>query len=169
MWQLFIPVVLVSSLVIGVVVASAVRQVAATRRWATVAVIGIAASPVAIVLHNLLSAILGGEEVVSFIVALLVAPLFIAVGTLGVALALARDGRFAQVGIWLIVAGGGVALFALYALLAPAVTALAGGDPSIQAAIEVVVLPASATALATGAAAAAVTRLRLPATRSTSG
>jgi hypothetical protein len=163
MWQVFIPVVLVSSVVVGVVVASTVREVAATRRWATVAVIGIAAFPVAIVLHNVLSALFGGEEVVSFVVALLVAPGFMAVGTLGVARALTRDERFAQVGAWLVVACGGLALFAIYAVAAVTVTALVRGSPPLQAPIEAVALPLTAAAIALGAGLAAAARLRLPA------
>jgi hypothetical protein len=59
-----------------------------------VAVIATAAFPLAIVLHNVLSAFIGGEEAVSFVIALLVAPGFIAAGTLGVALTLSRDARF---------------------------------------------------------------------------
>lgn len=161
MWHVFIPVALVSTLVIGIVIASAVRDVTAARRWVTIAVVGIAAFPVAIVVHNVLSAIMGREEAVSFVIALLVAPGFMAVGTLGAALALARDPRLAQVGRPILLGGAGVALFALYALLGPAITVISGEDKALQAVVEAVVLPLSAGALAVGAALGALARLRV--------
>jgi hypothetical protein len=71
------------------------------------AALAIAPFAVSIVLHNVLSAVFGGEEPVSFIIALLVAPGLIAAGTLGVAVTLSRDARFARVGTSLIVAGVG--------------------------------------------------------------
>lgn len=162
-WQLFIPIVLFAIVVVGIVALTAVREVPATRPWATVAVLAIASFPLAIVLHNVLSAFIGGEEAVSFVVALLVAPGFIAAGTVGVAITLRRDARFAQVGLSMLLAGVGFALFALYAIFALVVTSVAGGNPPLQAVIEQVALGVSAAAMALGAILAAVTRLQLPA------
>ncbi|HKY49879.1 MAG TPA: hypothetical protein VJP45_01350 [Candidatus Limnocylindria bacterium] len=139
----------------------------ATRKWVTTAVVGIAAFPAAIVVHNVLSAIVGGEEVVSFVIALLVAPGVMAVGTLGAARALTRHARFAPVGRSLVVAGSGLAVFALYALLVPVIRL--GADSDIPAALDAIVLPLSGAALAIGAALAALARLRLRATISSSG
>ena len=120
-----------------------------------------------IVLHNVLSAFIGGEKAVSFVIALLVAPGFIAAGTLGVALTLSRDARFAMVGRSMLLAGAGFAVFALYAVFALVVTAIAGGNSPFQAVIERVALGLSAAAMALGAILAAVTRYQLPgATRS---
>ena len=162
-WQLFIPIVLFAIVVVGIVTLTAVREVPATRPWATVAVLAIAAFPLAIVLHNVLSAFIGGEEAVSFVIALLVAPGFIAAGTLGVALTLSRDARFALVGRSMLLAGAGFAGFAFYAVFALVVTAIAGGNPPFQSVIEPVALGLSAAAMALGAILAAVTRLQLPA------
>jgi hypothetical protein len=162
-WQLFIPIVLFAIVVVGIVIATAAREVPAIRPWATVAVLATAAFPLAIVLHNVLSAFIGGEEAVSFVIALLVAPGFIAAGTLGVALTLSRDARFALVGRSMLLAGAGFALFALYAVFALVVTTLAGGNPPIQSVIEQVALGLSAAAMTVGATLAAVTRLQLPA------
>ena len=161
-WQVFIPIVLFAIVVVGIVAVTAVREVPATRRWATVAVLAIASFPLAIVLHNVLSAFIGGEEAVSFVIALLVAPGFIAAGTLGVALTLSRDARFALVGRSMLLAGAGFAVFALYAVFALVVTAIAGGNPPFQSVIEQVVLGLSAAAMTLGAILAAVTRLQLP-------
>ena len=65
-WPLFIAVVLLAIVVIGIVIATAVDQVPATRPWARVAALATAAFPVSIVLHNVLSAVFGGEEALSF-------------------------------------------------------------------------------------------------------
>jgi hypothetical protein len=164
-WQLFIPIVLFAIVVVGIVALTAVREVPATRPWATVAVLAIASFPLAIVLHNVLSAFIDGEEAVSFVIALLVAPGFIAAGTLGVALTLSRDARFALVGRSMLLAGAGFAVFALYAVFALVVTAIAGGNPPFQSVIEQVALGLSAAAMALGAILAAVTRVQLPAAK----
>lgn len=160
-WELFIPVVLFAIVVVGIVIATTVREVPATRPWSMVAVLAIAVFPLAIVLHNVFSAFIGGEEAVSFVIALLVAPGFIAAGTLGVTLTLSRDARFARVGRSMLLAGGGFVLFAVYALFALVVTAIAGGNPPLQAVIEPVVLGVSAAAMTLGAVLAAVTRYQL--------
>ena len=162
-WPVFIPVVLLAIVVVGIVIATAVKQVPASRPWATVAALAIAAFPVSIVLHNVLSAVFGGEEAVSFIVALLVAPGLIAVGTLGVAVTLRRDARFARVGTSLLVAGAGFALFAVYTVLALGVTALMRGNPPYQAFVEAIALAVSAAAIVIGSLLAVMTRYQVPA------
>jgi len=162
-WPLFIAVVLIAIVVVGVVIATAVNQVPAARPWATVAALAIAAFPVSIVLHNVLSAVFGGEEAVSFIIALLIAPGLIAAGTLGVAVTLRRDARFAQVGTSLAVSGAGLVLFAVYAVFALVVTSVSGGNPPYQAFIEATALVLSAATIAIGTVLAVVTRYQVPA------
>ena len=161
-WPNFVPLVLLAVVVVGIVMATAVAQVPATRPWARVAALAMAAFPVSIVLHNVLSALFGGEEAVSFIVALLVAPGLIAAGTLGVAVTLSRDARFARVGRSLLLAGAGFVLFALYALFAVVVTAVTGGNPPYQASVEAIALSVSAATMAIGTVLAVLARLRVP-------
>lgn len=163
-WPLFIAVVLIAIVVVGVVIATAVNQVPGTRPWATVAALAIAAFPVSIVLHNVLGAVFGEEEAVSFIIALLVAPGLIAAGTVGVAVTLRRDVRFARVGTSLLISGAGLVLFAVYAVFALVVTAVTGGNPPYQAFIEATALVLSATTIAIGTVLAVVTRYQVPAT-----
>ena len=162
-WPLFIAVVLIAIVVVGIVIATTVNEVPATRRWATMAALAIAALPVSIVLHNVLSAVFGGEEAVSFIIALLVTPGLIAVGTLGVAVMLSRDARFARVGRSLAVSGAGLVVFAVYAVFALVVTTVTGGNPPYQAFIEAIALALSAATIAIGTVLALVTRYQVPA------
>lgn len=169
LWPVFIPVVLLAIVVVGIVIATAVNRVPASRPWAAVAALAIAAFPVSIALHNVLSALFGGEEEVSFIVALLIAPGLIAAGTLGVAVTLRRDARFARVGMSLLVAGAGFVLFAVYAFFALAVTAIAGGNPPYQAFVEGFALAASAAMMVIGSVLAVMTRYQVPAATGSSG
>lgn len=163
LWPVFITVVLLAIVVLGIVIAMAVRQVPASRPWAAVAALAIASFPVSIVLHNVLSAVFGGEEEVSFIIALFVAPALIAAGTLGVAVSLSRDARFARVGMSLLLAGAGFVLFAVYAVFALVVTAITGGNPPYQAFIEATALAVSAATIVIGTVLAVMTRYHVPA------
>jgi hypothetical protein len=150
-WSVFIPVVLVATLAIGVEVVFAMRDHPAARRSGLVAAFGIAAFPVAIVVHNALSAFIGGEEAVSFILGILVAPAAITAGTLGVAVALRDDPASRGLFAGLASAGAGLALFAGYMVFALVVTSLSGTNPPYQAAVESVVLPVSGLAIVGGA------------------
>lgn len=163
LWPVFMTVVLLAIVVVGIVIATAVDQVPASRPWAAVAALAIAAVPVSIVLHNVLSAVFGGEEEVSFIIALFVAPALIAAGTLGVAVSLSRDARFARVGMSLLLAGAGLVLFAAYAVFALVVTAITGGNPPYQAFIEGIALAVSAATTVIGTVLAVMTRYQVPA------
>lgn len=156
-WELFVPAMLAAILAIGAVAALAARDVPALRPWAVCAALAIAAMPVAIVLHNVLSALTGGEEAVTFIVALVVAPVGITVGTLGAAFTLRSDPRFATVGSWLALAGAGLLLFAAYSVFALFITTLEGGSPPYQASIEAVILSLTLAATLGGAILAAIT------------
>jgi hypothetical protein len=103
-------VVLVASLML--------RGNAAARPWIAVAVVGAAAAPVAAVLHNVVSAVLGVEEALFFVVALAIAPATFAVGALGTALSLWRAGQEPVLRSALLVAGLSTITLAVAALLA---------------------------------------------------
>lgn len=149
-WSLFIPGALISMLAGGAVVALAARQHPSLRPWAIVVGASAAAMPLAIVLHNLVSVLIGGEEAVFFVVALVVAPIAFAVGILGAGLELARiAGRFGT-GMSLLVAAAGMALFGLYVTGALVVTTVLDGNPPWQGPIEAVVLSVSLLALVGG-------------------
>lgn len=156
-WGLFIPIILVSTIALGLEVVFAMRDHPAARGAGVIAAFGIAAFPVAIVVHNVLSAFIGGEEVASFILAVLVAPTAIAVGTLGVAVALLRDPRARPLARGLLASGLGLTLVAGYMLFALVVTSLAGTNPSYQPAVEAAVMLASGLAIVGGVLYAGVT------------
>ncbi len=133
--------ILLAPVLLGIVLIVIARRYPETRRWALITGVSVAAIPVAIVLHNVLSAIVGGEEGVSFVVALVVAPAGFAVGALGVGLRLARSGRAWEVGVSIAIAGAGMALFVAYMVFAFVVTTIERGNPPYQASIESIVLP----------------------------
>ncbi len=149
-WNLFMPVMLFATVALGVEIFLAVRRHPDARRWGVVAVVGVAAFPVAIVLHNVLSALIGGEEAVSFVVALLVAPLLICVGTLGAGAVVRRAGPDRALGNGLLVAGGGLAVLSAYMLFALVVTTIEGTNPPYQAPVEAVAMPVALVAIAVG-------------------
>lgn len=149
-YQLIIPAVALSMLVVAAVVAIAARTTPHLRPWTIVAVLGVVAMPAAIVLHNILSAFINGEEAVSFIVALTVAPLCIAVGIIGSARVLLRERH--DLGIAVSVAAAGIGVFAAYMLFALVVTTIEGGNPAYQGPIELVALPIGTLASVLGAA-----------------
>lgn len=140
-----------ATVLVGVVLALAARRYPSTRRWVVVSAIGIVALPAGIVLHNVLSALIAGEEAVSFIAALVVAPAFFVVGTLGAGLAAARTGRGWETGTSLVIAGAGMGIFVAYEIFALVVTTIEGENPPYQATIEAFVLPISLLALVGGA------------------
>lgn len=148
-YQLIIPGVAVAMLVVASVVAIAARTTRALRPWVAFAALGVVAMPAAIVLHNVFSALIGGEEGVSFIVALFVAPVCIAVGVIGSAAVLRRERPELFVGV--ATAAAGIGLFAAYMLFALVVTTIEGRNPDYQAPIELVVLPLATLAAVLGA------------------
>ena len=152
--QRFIPAAFLGALLVALVLAIVYRRYPGARSWIHVAAASIAAMPLAVILHNVLSALIRGEEAVSFILALVVAPAAFAVGTLGAGLAIARSGRGWEVGASLLIAGAGMALFGLYGIFALVVTTVEGGNPPYQAAIESLLLPISLLTLLGGAVSA---------------
>lgn len=135
----------------GLALLLASRRYPRARPWAVLAGISLAAMPLAVILHNVLSALIRGEEAISFVVAVILAPAGFAVGTLGAGVALARDGRAWEVGASLTIAGAGMALFGLYGVFALIVTSVGGANPPYQAGVEAIVLPVSLLAIVGGA------------------
>lgn len=150
-WGLFIGTALVAMVAVAAVLIGLARQFRSTRPWVVLAAISVAAMPVGIVLHNLVSALAGGEEAMFFVIALVGAPVGFAVGTLGSGVTLLRKEGSRRLGASLLVAGAGMASFALYGLVAAVATTLAGGNLAWQPAVEAVVLPVSSLGLVGGA------------------
>ncbi len=159
-WDLFIPLVLVSLVVLGFEIAFAIRDHPAGRRAGLVAIFGIVLFPVAIVAHNVLAALIGGEEGVSFILALLIAPAATMLGTIGFVWSLAHDATARGHTAPFAVACAGLALFVGYTLFALVVASIEGGNPPYQAATEAFVLPIASLAIVGGVAWAALSLIR---------
>lgn len=155
-WPTFLIGALISMVASGVVLALSAPRYPAVRRWAIVVAASVAAMPLAIVVHNVASALIGGEEAVSFIVALVIAPGAFTIALVGAGLTLARSPGAWTIGVSLLVAGTGMTAFGLYTLGALVVTSLLGGDPPWQGPIEMVVLPISLLALVGGSLSALV-------------
>ncbi|HET8567432.1 MAG TPA: hypothetical protein VFM93_00410 [Candidatus Limnocylindria bacterium] len=147
-WDLIVPALLLSALLVAGVLVVAARGVPALRRWLVVVAIGVATMPVAILLHNVLSAILDTEEGVLFVIGITVAPLCIAAGIVGGAAVLLRERR--DLGIPVAIAAGGLALFALSSLLNLVVTTI-WGEQDYQIAFNAVTVPLATTAAVVGA------------------
>lgn len=157
-YQLVIPAIVLSALVIGAVLAFAARSSRRVRRWLALSALGIAAMPLAIVLHNVLSAFIEGDEAISFIVALAVAPLLIAIGLVGVARVLLRERR--DLGIAVALGAAGIGTFALYMLFLLIVTTAAGGNPTWQGVSDAIVMTAATLAAAGGALSSVLVSVR---------
>jgi len=150
-WPLVILGLMVSAIILALVLATAAQRIPAARRWAILATASAVAIPLAVVLHNVLSAITGGEEAVSFILALVIAPIGFMIALLGGGLAIAGDPGEHDLATSLLIAAMGMAIFGAYGLFALVVTAMYGGTPPYQEAVEDVVVPVSVIALAAGA------------------
>ena len=148
-YALIIPSVALAMLVVAIVLAIVARGTPHLRPWVTITALGVVAMPAAVVLHNVLSAIVGGEEAVSFIVALMVAPACIAVGVIGAAVVLLRERR--ELGVAVCVAAAGIGLFAAYMIFALVVTTIEGRNPPYQAPVELALLPLGTLAAIGGA------------------
>jgi hypothetical protein len=148
-WGVFIIVAIVSMLVVAVELYPVARRDRAARPWAILAAASAVAVPVSIVVHNVASAVIGGQEAVSFILALLVAPAGFAVGTLAAGIVTLRSDK--TLGARIMLAGLGLAIFAGYMLFALVVTAIEGSNPPYQAVVEPFALLAAALAMAAGA------------------
>jgi hypothetical protein len=141
--------VALAMVVVAIVLAIAARGTPRLRPWVTITALGVVAMPAAIVLHNVLSAIVGGDEGVSFIVALMVAPSCIAVGVIGAAVVLLRERH--DLGVAVCVAAAGIGLFAAYMVFALIVTTIEGRNPDYQGLVELALLPLGTLAAIGGA------------------
>ena len=148
-WGVFIIVAIVSMLAVAIELYPVARRDRAARPWAILAAASAVAVPTAILLHNVASALIGGEEAVSFILALLVAPAGFATGTLGAGVATLRSDR--TLGLRILLAGAGLAIFAGYMLFALVVTTIEGRNPPYQAIVEPLALVTAALAMGAGA------------------
>ena len=155
-WPLLMLILALAMILIAVVVVFIMRDQPSTRRSGTLTLIGVLAFPTAIVLHNAMSALMGVEEGVSFLVALVVAPAAVLVGTAGVARRIWPLPSTRRISWGLAAAVAGLAAFALYMLFAVVVTTATGGNPPYQGVVEAFVVPVSTLAVAGGAALAAV-------------
>jgi hypothetical protein len=146
-WDTYIVTALLSTLVIAIGTGYVIGEHPRARRAGLVTIFGMAAIPVAIVLHNALSALIGGEEAVSFLIGTIVAPAAVTLGTLALAYQLRGSAPVAATGF--AVAGLGLLVFPLYVLAAFLASAL-GGEIARGGAFEAIVLPASLVALVGG-------------------
>jgi len=151
-WDVYIVAVMLASLVVAVEAVYAMADHRRTRMFGLVTVFGIVAFPMAVVVHNVVSAVLGTDEAVSFIIGVVIAPAAITIGALGVAFTLRSENTLASFGFAMF--GAGLALFPLYLISALAATALAGQAPA-QEEFQTTMLFASLVAITAGLIASA--------------
>lgn len=152
--SLFVPLVLVATMILAIDIVLVMCEHRATRSPGLVAIFGIAAFPVAIVAHNAISVVIGGEEAVSFFIGLVVAPLATTVGTAAVAVALRHE---APGTAWSLAwAACGTAVFVGY-IVAAVVSTLVSGEPSSMSPVAPALQTLSAASLVAGSLVAALT------------
>lgn len=148
-WRLIIPAIVLAMLVVASAILLSARDIRRVRPWAVVMAVGVLSMPLAIVLHNVLSALINGEEAISFILALNVAPLLITVGIIGAARVLLVERR--DLGIGVALAAGGIAVFAAYMTFVLIVTTILGRNPEWQTATDALAMIVAAAASVSGA------------------
>jgi hypothetical protein len=116
-----VPIVLLGLLALGVEMFVEMRRHPAVRRAARLALLAIVAFPLIILLHGALSALVGGEEGVSFFAAVFM-PLVLAVTILAVAQRLRHEPGATALGFG--IAGAGLGLLGVFLLLATVATGL---------------------------------------------
>jgi hypothetical protein len=146
-WEIYIVAVMLASLVIAVEAVYAMANYHRARTFGLITVIGVVAFPVAVVVHNVLSAMLGTDEAVSFILGALIAPAAVTIGALGVAFALRGVQAVASAGFAIF--GAGLAIFPLYVLAILVLTTVGGEVPS-QEAFAATMLPVSLAVITAG-------------------
>ncbi|HEY6957536.1 MAG TPA: hypothetical protein VI814_01795 [Candidatus Limnocylindria bacterium] len=158
-WWLFVPVMVLATMLVGIVATLAARVHPIIRFAATVSALSAVAMPVAIVLHNITSAWIGADDAVTFIVALLVAPAAFALGTFVLARDLEKDERRSAMARGFTIAASGVSLMVAYVVF-DLVIAMFGDVPEYVAVVEAIVLPVAALVTAVGAAMSAIALAR---------
>lgn len=146
-WETYLIAAMLATLIIGAEAAYATRDGRRGRRPALVTMFGIAAFPVAVLLHNVASPLLDGEETVSFIVGVLMAPAAITLGTLGVAVAIRRTHRIAAAGFAAF--GAGLSALPLY-VIALFVSAAVDRPIAAEGVVASALLPSSLAVITGG-------------------
>lgn len=165
--RMVMPIVVLGVVALFVEMVVARRRHPAVRGAVTLALLALAALPAAIVLHNVISAFTGGDEAVSFFVALLT-PLLVAIATVSAAVRLHREPGASALGFG--VAGLGLGLLGAFILLSLVLSELGGGGPPQQrwlAPLATVVVPLGAVAVVAGAAYEAFALVFRPSTKPT--
>jgi hypothetical protein len=146
-WDVYVVTVMLVSLVIAGETVYAMSNHHRTRTFGLITVLGVVAFPVAVLIHNVLSAMLGTDEAVSFVLGAVIAPAAITIGALGVAFALRGVQAVASAGFAIF--GTGLAIFPLY-LLAILVLTTVGGEVPSQEAFAATMLPVSLAVITAG-------------------
>lgn len=154
-WWLFVPVIVLATMLVGIVATLAARVHPVIRFAATVSALSAVAMPIAIVLHNVTSAWIGEDDAVTFIIALLVAPAAFALGTFVLARELEAEQRRSAMARGFTIAASGVSLMVAYVIF-DLVVAMFVDAPDYLAAAEGVVLPLAALVTAVGATMSAI-------------
>lgn len=155
-WWFFVPVMVLAMMLLGIVATLAARTHRDVRAAASICALSVVVIPVALVLHNLLGAVVGDDEPVTFALALLAAPASFAVGATLVARQLRHESADTSLSRSFTIASTGVVLMVLYIAFALVVDQLALADVALRARIESIVLPLAALVTAFGAAMGAI-------------
>jgi hypothetical protein len=149
-----VPIVLLGLLALGVEMFVEMRRHPAVRRAARLALLAIVAFPLLILLHGALSALVGGEEGVSFLAAVFM-PLVLAVAILAVAQRLRHEPGATAHGFG--IAGAGLGLLGVFLLLAMVASGLGWpmGERGVTSVAKAIV-PLATLAVLGGAAYEAV-------------
>ena len=150
-WSLFIPVLLLATAVLAIEIVFVMRDHPAVYLPGAATLIAIASFPIAIVIHNAVSAFLGVEEGVSFLVAVVVAPIGLVVGVFAVASALRKEPNERRVATGFTVSALGLALFAGYVAIASVVSMFVKGPDLYWDTVQRVALPLCALIVVVGA------------------
>lgn len=151
---LFLPVMVLATMLAGIVAALAARAHPRTRPAALLVAASSFAIPVFLVLHEALSGWVGDHEPVSFIIALLVAPAAFALGSSIEARDLSDEHRDRLLAAGFLLAGAGAAAMVLDLAVAVTIGAMGSGLP-LLADFEALIGPPIALATSAGAAIAA--------------
>jgi hypothetical protein len=158
-WLVFIPVMVLATVLVGIVATLVARAHPTVRLAATVTALSAVGMPVAIVLHNVASAWIGTDDPVTFILALLVAPMGFALGAFVLAGGVEREQPRSLMARGFTIAGSGVSLMVAYTVFT-FVVALVDLRPDYQDAIERLVLPFAALVTSVGAVMSAIALAR---------
>lgn len=149
MWPSFFLIAVIALLAVGRGLYLVGRDDRKARPWSIVAGVAAVALPVSIVAHNVISGLTGRDEVLSFLLAVLVVPAGFAIGAFGAGIVTWRRDR--TLGGAMALSGAGMGVFLAYMMVALAVTTIGGGSLDYEGPIESVVVSAAAIALITGA------------------